>query len=482
MASGQSKLAAGDYQAAIIEYKNAVQLSPTDAAARLALGRAYLTRYHVQAAEKELERAADLGAPANEVYPYLFRAWLLLGKPEDVIGRYESLDEAAAASPDIAVLYADALLAQGRIKDAAAALENLPGTDPGVLARRAQVAYAEEDRDQALAILAQALEADPDNMDANALMGQLKAIEGDREAARTFLARAHAADPFAPAVGLAYAGLAVDLKDLDTAMAVLDQLESNGITYIRATYLRSVIALEEQDFTNAKALAEKVLAANPRYVPAVLVAGIASSALGNDEVAVNYLQRFADDATPEVARRALAWSNLRLGRADAALKVLDAGDSTAWTPEQLRLATTAAVASRNYDRAVELLNGLSEREPDSISAKAALAALKLARGDRAGAEAILAEIDDPARVKSPEDKIRLALVLMRAGHLDRALALAEEVRALPDHAVQGATLAGMIALARKDDDKAIAAFEAAVEADPTDTGALRALAQLYVKA
>ena len=483
LASAREKLAAGDYQGAVIEFKNAVQLSPTSIEPRLALGRAYLGRYHVLAAEKELERAADLGAPAEEVYPALFRVWMLADKPAEVIETFTALPAEATADPKIAVYYVDALLAQGRIEDARSALADLPREDPGVRVREAQLALADGDRDGALALLAEVLKADPDHVDANALLGRLRAADGDIAGAKAALEVAHKADPFAPAIGLALASVALEQHDLEAAGAVLDQIESNGITYLQATYLRSVIALESQDFRTAKEQAEKVLAANPRFAPAVLVAGVASSALGNDEVAVNYLQRFAEEpSAPTVARRALAWSNLRLGRPDAALEVLESSDSADWTADELRLATTAAVASRNYDQAMNLLDDLAQKQGDGISAKAALAALKLATGDRAGAEAIIAEIDDPAKVKTPEDKLRLALVQMRAGHYERARALANELRNLPDYAAQGAMLVGMTYLGSGDDARAVAAFEAALAADPTDSGALRALVQLHLKA
>ncbi len=483
LASAEEKLAAGDYQAAIIEFKNAVQSSPTSVEARLALGLAYLGRYHVQAAEKELQRAADLGAPPAEVYPALFRVWLLLDKPADVIEAFTALPAAAATDPKIAVYHIDALLAQGRIEEAKSALAGLPRDDPDVRVRRAQLASADGDRKGALALLAEVLKSDPDHVEANALIARLKVTEGDIAGARAALERAHKADPFAPAIGLALASIGVEQHDLEAAQAVLDQLESNGVSYLQATYLRSVIALEGQDFKTAKELAEKVLAANPRFAPAVLVAGVASSALGNDEAAVNYLQRFADEpSVPKVARRALAWSNLRLGRPDTALEVLEGSDSADWTADELRLATAAAVASRNYDQAMDLLDDLAQKQSDGISAKAALAALKLARGDRAGAEAIIAEIDDPARVKTPQDKLRLALVQMRAGHYDRALALADELRDDPDYAAQGATLAGMTYLASGDEARAIAAFEAALATNPADGGALRALVRLYLRA
>ncbi len=483
LASAQEKLDAGDYQAAVIELKNAVQSSPTSIEARLALGRAYLERYHVRAAQKELERAADLGAPPAEVYPALFRVWLLLDKPADVIGKFTELPAEAAADPKLAIYYVDALLAQGRVDDAKSALATLPEDDPGVRVRKAQFAFADGDREGALARLAKVLESDPDHVDANALMSRLKVAEGDLAGAKAALEIAHKADPFAPAIGLALASLDVEQHDLEAAQAVLDQIESNGVSYLQATYLRAVIALEGQDFKAAKELAEKVLAANPRFAPAVLVAGVASSALGNDEVAVNYLQRFADEpSVPMVARRALAWSNLRLGRPDTALEVLEGSDSANWTADELRLATTAAVASRNYDQAMDLLDDLAQKQGDGISAKAALAALKLARGDRAGAEAIIADIDDPAKVKTPQDKLRLALVQMRAGHYDRARALASELRDDPDHAAQGATLVGMTYLGSGDEARAMAAFEAALATDPAASGALRALVQLYLRA
>src|SRR5262249_37690611 len=62
VARAQQFAAADNPRSAIIEFKNALQKDPNLAAARLGLGETELSVGDVQSAEKELERALDLGA------------------------------------------------------------------------------------------------------------------------------------------------------------------------------------------------------------------------------------------------------------------------------------------------------------------------------------------------------------------------------------------------------------------------------------
>ena len=57
--------------AAIVEYKSAIQLKPDVAQPRFELGRLYLHSNNYVAAEKELNKALELGYAASEVIPLL---------------------------------------------------------------------------------------------------------------------------------------------------------------------------------------------------------------------------------------------------------------------------------------------------------------------------------------------------------------------------------------------------------------------------
>ena len=69
MLAARQFVEAKDNPSAIIEYKSAIQKDPEDPNARFELGQLYLQQKDFAAAEKELNRALDLGYEVSEVLP-----------------------------------------------------------------------------------------------------------------------------------------------------------------------------------------------------------------------------------------------------------------------------------------------------------------------------------------------------------------------------------------------------------------------------
>jgi Tfp pilus assembly protein PilF len=75
----------GDRKAALIQLKNAVAQNPDNVDARLRLGKLYLELGDAPSADKELRKAASLGAPADKTLPSIARTLLLQGKFKEVL-------------------------------------------------------------------------------------------------------------------------------------------------------------------------------------------------------------------------------------------------------------------------------------------------------------------------------------------------------------------------------------------------------------
>ena len=71
--------AQGDYQASILELKNALTRNKDSAEARWLLGKTYLDLGDVRSAGKELQHARRLGWPVDDVIPALAKALLAQG-------------------------------------------------------------------------------------------------------------------------------------------------------------------------------------------------------------------------------------------------------------------------------------------------------------------------------------------------------------------------------------------------------------------
>ena len=92
VASAKEYLAKNDRNAAVIQLKNALQTNPNLAEARFLLGKALLESGDVAASEKELNKANELGYPADQVVPVLARAVLIRGDAKKVIDDFGKVE------------------------------------------------------------------------------------------------------------------------------------------------------------------------------------------------------------------------------------------------------------------------------------------------------------------------------------------------------------------------------------------------------
>ncbi|GAK33391.1 UDP-N-acetylglucosamine--peptide N-acetylglucosaminyltransferase 110 kDa subunit [alpha proteobacterium Q-1] len=486
--SGLEKFQSEKYNAAVIELKNALQEKADFIPARLLLGRLYLQNYQITAARKEYERAKEAGAAPSEYLVPLMRVYNLGREFPKALGLVEAAAPDLARDPDVMAYHADALLGQGRVGDAQDLLQSAPAQTAGILARLGQIALSQNETEKAASLSQQALEAGPKQYEANLLAGRMAIMAENRDQAEGYLRTALKADPASPLATISLASLLIEQGGLDEALGLLDDLRQRGLSSEQSIYLRSLIALQQQKFEIAKTESERVLASNPRSRSALLVAGIANSALGNDQIAINNLQRFAkesigDDNVPEVASRALAWSNLRLGNPSDALAAIAPLASTGGAGEDnlaaLRLATAAAVQSGKMDQAIGYLENALGRTPDNLALATALASLKLGIGDKAGAEAALKPFSNGDQLDSVNDRMRLGVTYARAGNLDEAMTIANAL--ITDHPERAAGyfLKGLVHGTRGESAEGIDLIEKANALEPYNQPVIVALIRLY---
>ena len=467
---------------AVIELKNAIQEKPDLAAARLELGRLHLRLARYADAEKELQRALEHGASQEEVWLPLLEALVRQGKNAEALAGIEGLAPEFAGSPEILALHADALLAQGR-RDA---MRELLGpaealTDARLLARMARLAAAEGDLEQARNLADRAVAAEPPTELAHNIRGFLLANAGDLQGAADAFARAVDINPYSLEAGMRLAQARMALGDLDEAEAVLEDFASRLGDRLPFASLRAMMALERRDFDTAKREAEKVLGVAPRFRPALFVAGIANAALGNDDTSISQLNRYtSSEPVPPAAFKALAWANLRSGRPQEAVRVLERANLPASDLPALRMAVQAALQSGDTEQAKALLREAVEEEPDDqAGAAASLAALQLATGDTESARKLLSSLPEDFGAGSLSDKARLALLQLRAGNFEQVLGLAEDLKQTEESALAGYALAGLAHVGLEDTEAAIAQFERAIDLSPGNQISALALATLY---
>src|ERR1700694_666864 len=215
--SARDYLAKGDYSAAVIQLRNALQKAPNNADARYLLGTALIERRDPAGAVKELRMAVQLGYPADQALPALARALIDDGDAKELVTEF---GESTLGSPDAQAAFktpiGNALLSLGKTKEAEAAftaalsakadfpdallgvatlragsgdLEGAKKIVDAVLAQprappeaslfQARFLFAEGKTDAARATLEKLLEAKPDNLQARYQLASLLIAQGD---------------------------------------------------------------------------------------------------------------------------------------------------------------------------------------------------------------------------------------------------------------------------------------------------------------
>ncbi len=227
---------------------------------------------------------------------------------------------------------------------------------------------------------------------------------------------------------------------------------------------KGIDAIKAEDFATAKDVLTAAVESHPEDPQAVFYLGVAESALGEVEPAIEHLQK-ALELDPKLSDAALNLSALLVDqeRYDEALQAADKGLAVA--PNDTGLVQNKALSLLMTDKAAEavpLLKQVVEKKADDEEMRFMYAQALLTAGDEAAAKA---ELDTLA---SSKDRAVLASVADMLGRqkewggcikaLDNAIAQEE--------AGELYVKRGLCKHGKKDEDGAKADFQRAIELDP----------------
>ncbi len=488
IASAQSYLAKSEFQAAIIELKNALNKSPDNAQARFLLAKALLDSGAAGAAETEVRKAIELKYPADEVMPVL--AWSLVGQGEykKAISETSGLTlQSPQARAEVGAAIGTAQLALGQTKEARTAITAALAAQPtNVKARIAEVRLAATDNDVpgALKLVDAVLAtspAAPNNVEALALKADLEIMLSRREDAIKTLEEVVAAAPnFLPARYTLVANL-VQAKQIDRAAKETDALKKIAPNSYRTLYSEALVEFSRGKSDGALDAAQKSLQVAPDYLPARYLAGIIYYQRGSYNDAEDAMRMVVAKAPEDDgARRVLAATYLRRGQATKALEALEPALRRAPAdPELLRLAGDVSLALNQPDKAAEYHERAIALGGNDISGRVRLAQVRLASGDAGQGlhdlEALMAS--EPTQT---EPALALISAHLKRGELNKALTAAKAlVASQPGSALAHNTL-GVVHLANRDTKSGRAEFEKALSLDANFVAATYNLAMLDI--
>ncbi|MDH5552593.1 MAG: tetratricopeptide repeat protein, partial [Nitrosomonas sp.] len=170
----------GDNNAAIIQLKNALQQEPNNPEARFLIGVSYNDIGDVLSAEKELNRALDLGIDNEQVMPILGETLLKIGEFQQLLDKTKDFPD-INNSTNMLILRGNAQLALGMNEEAKELFERALTIDadlPEALIGLSRYSLTKNDIDTAMRFAVQASRKNPTNTDAWLFLGDLLRAQG----------------------------------------------------------------------------------------------------------------------------------------------------------------------------------------------------------------------------------------------------------------------------------------------------------------
>lgn len=481
--AAQSSLAKQDQAAAIVQLKNALQQDPNLLEARLLMGKTLLDRGEAAAAIVELDKARNLGAPGEEVIPALARALLANGQHDRVLSDFgtETLADAGAKA-DLYGSLAMAHMAAGnqpRAREFADKSLALDAKQLAPLMLLASIATEEKQYARAHELIDRAIAADPRSPLPLIQKSELifKA-EGNLESVIALLNKAIELQPDNLMARSSMVLALLKSNNTQAAQAHIDALKKGPYAkHPQTAYLEAQAAFSARQWRVAQTRVTEALKAYPDRVDVLHLAGaihFENGELLESERLLAKALSLQPDMDP--ARRRLAVTQLRMGQAQKAFGTLrpliSRGDTDAHT---YALAGEALVMSGQAEAATQQLAQAVKFAPDHIGHQVQLL---LAQRSKAGDGATLAGLKALAQKdKGTYADLILISMLSETQQFNQALAAVDNLqRKLPAESPLAAHLRGKVELAAQTIDAARKSFSRALEIDPVHVPSAAALA------
>lgn len=327
LADARGFVAQQQLDAAVVEYKSAIQKAPDAAEPRFELGKLYLQGGNFIAAEKELSKAMELGFEPGEVIPLLSLAYQQSGA-ENALANvdYRAPGMTVIESAEVGFYKLQALAQLGQTAEAQALLADLKTLDTSSVYRGLIDSYEfvlANDMAGAISASEQLREQSPSNKDVLQQLAKLYLQNNEPQKATQVYSDYVSAYPNDVTSKFAYAALLVEQRDLDKAEPIVNELIKLNESHPLLNTFKGIIESAKGNY--AKALEHlEVAVQNGRNDQVVrLVAGFSAYQIQDFEAAQRHLVMVASslpDNHPGL--RMLADSMLQLGENEEALKVL----------------------------------------------------------------------------------------------------------------------------------------------------------------
>ena len=491
ISDAKADMKSGKVPAAIIALRNALQKSPTNAAARVQLAEAYIVMLDAVSAEAELTSAKQDGAQQSAIAKPLAEAELLQGDPEKVLSN-TTIDDHFSAPLKASLLSerAKAQMRLGRLDDAHETLIAALSADANssdALSTMAEYDLAQGNVEAAEGHLAAAQQKAPNDPDLLMLQGIVAIAKRDFASAEQAFQQVLKVEAWNSLVRARLARVEIaeqKFKEADADLAIV--LKTSPKSPL-ANYLRALSDFEAKDYKSALSYSQNALGFAKDYAPALKIAGAASYALNQLEQADSLLSHYGFLVPDDVpARKLLATVEMRLGRNQEAVKTLTpaiakSDGKSESDAELLALMGTATARSGDLLEATEYFKRAVKSQPENPRLRAELGITQVSAGETdAGIDELEKASEQDPNAVAPE--VALIRSYLAAKQYDKALELAHRLETGHPSDLLGFDITGLIYAIEGQNDKAEAEFLKARALKPGDFATLHNLAALAIKA
>jgi tetratricopeptide (TPR) repeat protein len=521
MKRGQEYFAADDYSRASVEFRNAMQIEPRNAAARIMAARTFEKQTKLREAIGLYQSAVDLAPDNSEASANLARLLIFAGAAEQATKILEPALKRHPDDPLLLTLRGAARQQLGRqaegIVDVDRALKLDPNNTEAIEARAGMYRHA-GDFAAATALVGAAVARAPNSVELHEALADLYLTQAEQVKGEAELRRLVELQPREPRRRYQLASFYVRAQRLDEAQKVLEEA-------VKALPTNNDVKLALVEFigtqrtrVQGEQLLRDFIAHDPGNGELRLGLGQLLQRSGALPEAIAVYQDVAerDRTGPQglVARERLArisWTQGRL--ADAEKLVAQVLETSPHDNEALLLRAEMALARADARAAITDLRAVLRDQPQAVGVYRLLASALAQTGDTALAEESLRTAINLAPADSGL-RVELAKVLLQAQRADQAVTVLEEAaqRAPADLAVReelataylvrrdyaaartaaadleqlrpesaaGPYIAGLAAEGLKQPDVAQKSFKRALALEPRSFDALAALSQLMV--
>ncbi|MCR8924126.1 tetratricopeptide repeat protein [Dasania sp. GY-MA-18] len=485
---GDSYMGQGQYKAALIETKNAIQKAPKNAEAVTLMAKILNSLGQSKSALNILN---ELESNDPEFLFTKADTLLNLRKAKSALSLIEQ-HQASLATADptrLKLLTANAHLGLLQLEQAQALYEELISEQSDNIDAKlglTKLALQNNNTDQAKQLLAEIFTLDPNHFEALSVQARMQHFQGDLAAAEDSLSNALAVLPNTDIMTPQRIHTLRSLAEVLTQQGrsaeallyskILAEAQP-GMDELQQDYEQAITLLKEGKVDQAEELLDKVLAKAPYHEAAAQLLGIINYSQGDIESANQHFSGNIDPETaPEQAKTIFAMTNLKLNKPDAVLKLLGDGIESSNNPQTLSLYGMAAIAAGKYTEGEQVLNKVLSLTPSASRIRLALAKHYNVNAPQRP-ELALQELEK-AYKQSPQDPfVQSALVqqYLSLQQRDKASSLAQEIARNNPESESSQIIAGNLNLVNQQAEQAKQRFSKAVAINPASVNGLQGL-------